>query len=75
MNIKENNWVNSVAYPVAKSGFSQTYEHIRPNTSYRVIAVDEEKEAITLHVFCDSKYYEETFWAGNFLKQSLTSIL
>ena len=75
MNVQIDDWVVRNAYPVVREGFQQTYEHVLPNALNRVIAIDNEREAITLHVFCDGKYYEEEFWAGNFRKSTTTPCL
>lgn len=75
MNIKVDDWVMRVPYPVACIGFTQTYEHVEPNAANRVIAFNVERESITVHVFYDGNYYDEEFWAGNFLKVKLKPIL
>lgn len=75
MNIKLNDWVMRVPYPECCVGFTQTYEHVVPNAANLVTSLNTERESIIVRVFCDGKYYEEEFWAGNFLKVKLEPIL
>ncbi len=75
MKIRVNEWVVRNPYPLVCRGFTQTYEHVHPNTLHRVIFIDASRESITLNVYYDGKYYEEEFWAGNFRRSTSTPIL
>ena len=59
-------FVSRVGYPCTRGGFARTFEHILPCAFYRVVAVDERREAITVSVLVGKDYAEEEFWAGNF---------
>lgn len=55
MNVRKDDWVSRVSYPDIRRdlGFNDTFRNVSPCTSYRVVAVDEAREAITIEVFPD----------------------